>query len=267
MTDLSWLSRTTLLIGSEKLQKLQNAHVLIVGLGGVGSFAAEFIVRSGIGKVTIVDGDVVDPTNRNRQLPALAINHGQNKVDIMAERLLNINPEVKLTAINSFLSPEKAEQILTETKFDYVMDCIDSITPKLTLLITAHQKGLKIISSMGAGGKLDPTKIRYADIFDTKQCYLAKTVRKRLRALGIVTGINVVYSTEEVNLESLMLTDGSNFKRSAYGTISYLPATFGSVCASVVIRGLIGDEIPELRHSKTKISLINKLVKKRKQKA
>jgi tRNA threonylcarbamoyladenosine dehydratase len=266
MNQPAWLSRTTLLIGEEKLQKLQNAHVLIVGLGGVGSFAAEFIVRSGIGSVTIVDGDVVDPSNRNRQLPALATTHGQNKVDIMQERLLAINPEVKLTAINSFLSPEKAAEILEATHFDYVMDCIDSITPKLTLLTTAYNKGLKIISSMGAGGKLDPTKLRYADIFDTKQCYLAKTVRKRLRAKGIITGINVVYSTEEVMLESLMLTDGSNFKRSAYGTISYLPATFGSVCASVVIREIIGDEIPELKRSKTKTDLINKLVNRRKEK-
>lgn len=264
MPNPFWLSRTTLLIGDENLQKLQNAHVLIVGLGGVGSFAAEFIVRSGVGKVTIVDGDIVDPTNRNRQLPALATNHGENKVDIMQERLLAINPELQLTAINSFLSPEKAEQILSETQFDYVMDCIDSITPKLTLLTTAYNKGLKIISSMGAGGKLDPTKIIYSDIFDTKQCYLAKTVRKRLRAKGIITGINVVYSTEEMKLESLMLTDGSNYKRSAYGTISYLPATFGSVCASVVIRDLIGDEIPELARSKRKTEMINKLVRKRK---
>lgn len=267
MTDLAWLSRTTLLIGDEKLQKLQNAHVLIVGLGGVGSFAAEFIVRSGVGKVTIVDGDIVDNSNRNRQLPALKTTIGQNKVDIMQERLLAINPELKLTAINSFLSPEKAAEILSETPFDYVMDCIDSITPKLTLLITAYNKGLKIISSMGAGGKLDPTKLVYSDIFDTKQCYLAKTVRKRLRTKGIITGINVVYSTEEMNLESLMLTDGSNYKRSAYGTISYLPATFGSVCASVVIRELIGDEIPELTQSKRKLEMISKLVRKRKTKA
>ncbi len=263
MSTLSWLSRTTLLIGDEKLQKLQNAHVLIVGLGGVGSFAAEFIVRAGIGRLTIVDGDIVDNTNRNRQLPALFTTIGQHKVDIVAERLLAINPSLKLTAINSFLSPEKAEEILNANQFDYVMDCIDSITPKLTLLQTAYQKGLKIISSMGAGGKFDPTKLCYADIFDTKQCYLAKTVRKRLRALGIITGINVVYSTEEVKLDSLMLTDGSNFKRSAYGTISYLPATFGSVCASVVIRELIGELIPELQHSNRKKEMIKKTVEKR----
>jgi tRNA threonylcarbamoyladenosine dehydratase len=259
-----WLGRTQLLIGDEKLQKLQNAHVLIVGMGGVGSFAAEFIVRAGVGRVTIVDGDVVDPSNRNRQLPALATTHGQPKVTIMAQRLLAINPELQLGAIEAFLSPTKAEEILKNGEFDYVMDCIDSITPKLTLLTTAYHKGLKIVSSMGAGGKLDPTKLVYADIFDTKQCYLAKTVRKRLRALGIVTGINVVYSTEEVMLESLMLTDGSNFKRSAYGTISYLPAAFGGTCASVVIRELIGDTIPELVRSNRKTDKINKLISGRK---
>lgn len=266
MADTSWLGRTKLLIGDEKLEKLQKAHVLIVGMGGVGSFAAEFIVRGGVGTVTIVDGDVVDPSNRNRQLPALATTHGISKVDIMAERLLAINPELNLTKINSFLSPKKAEEILSSQKFDYVMDCIDSITPKLTLLTTAHAKGLKIISSMGAGGKLDPTKLVYGDIFDTKQCFLAKTVRKRLRMKGILTGINVVYSTEEVITDSLMLTDGSNFKRSAYGTISYLPAAFGGVCASVVLRELIGDQIPELRRSNRKLDMINKLDARRKAK-
>jgi tRNA A37 threonylcarbamoyladenosine dehydratase len=125
----------------------------VVGLGGVGSFAAEFVARSGVGTMTIVDGDVVDPSNRNRQLPALATNHGEPKADIMTERLLAINPELKLTTIKEFLSPEAAEKLLSENQFDYVMDCIDSITPKLTLLSTAYNKGLKIVSSMGAGGK------------------------------------------------------------------------------------------------------------------
>ena len=131
--DVSWLSRSELLIGPQGIQALQAAHVLIVGLGGVGSFAAEFIARAGIGTMTIVDGDVVDPSNRNRQLPALATNHGVAKVKIMAERLLAINPELVLHTHESFLSPEAAKAILEETKFDYVMDCIDSVTPKLTL--------------------------------------------------------------------------------------------------------------------------------------
>ncbi len=240
MSDLAWLGRTKLLIGDEGIQKLQNAHVLVVGLGGVGSFAAEFIARSGVGTMTIVDGDVVDPSNRNRQLPALSTTHGQPKADLMEERLLEINPELKLKSIREFLSPEALEEILTNNHFDYVMDCIDSITPKLTLLTTAHHKNLRIVSSMGAGGKVDPTKIRTADLFDTRECYLASLIRKRLRKLGIRSGIKAVYSTEKMMEESLMLTDGSNFKKSAYGTISYMPAAFGGVCASVVLRDLLG---------------------------
>jgi tRNA A37 threonylcarbamoyladenosine dehydratase len=239
MSDLAWLGRTKLLIGDEGIQRLQNAHVLVVGLGGVGSFAAEFIARSGVGMMTIVDGDVVDPSNRNRQLPALFTTHGQPKADLMAERLLAINPDLKLTSIREFLSPEAAEKILSSNHFDYVMDCIDSVTPKLTLLTTAFNKNLKIVSSMGAGGKVDPTKIKTADLFDTRECYLAALMRKRLRRLGIRAGIKAVYSTEKMIDESLMLTDGANYKKSAYGTISYMPAAFGGVCASVVLRDLL----------------------------
>ena len=269
MSDLAWLGRTKLLIGEERLQKLQNAHVLVVGLGGVGSFAAEFIARSGVGTMTIVDGDVVDPSNRNRQLPALATTHGQPKADLMAERLLAINPELKLTSIREFLSPEAAEAILSSQKFDYVMDCIDSITPKLTLLTTAYAKKLRIVSSMGAGGKIDPTKICVADLFDTRECYLASLMRKRLRKLGITSGIKAVYSTEEMMAESLMLTDGANYKKSAYGTISYMPAAFGGVCASVVLRDLLEypvemeKKLPALasREKKQKETEAKKLVK------
>lgn len=240
--DTSWLARTQLLIGAENIEKLSTKHVLVMGLGGVGSFAAEFICRAGIGEMTIVDGDIVDPTNRNRQLPALATNHGEPKVHIMAERLRAINPDVKLHVVQEFLTPEKCEAIL-ETPFDYVMDCIDSVTPKLLLLTTAFQKGLPIVSSMGAGGKTDPTQIRVADLFDTYNCKLAHYVRKRIRRLGVKSGIKAVFSMEEVDKNSLILTDGSNFKQSAYGTMSYLPALFGGTAASVVIRDLIGMEV------------------------
>jgi tRNA threonylcarbamoyladenosine dehydratase len=238
MSDLQWLSRTELLIGKERLMKLQKAHVLVVGMGGVGSFAAEFICRGGIGTMTIVDGDVVDPSNRNRQLPALATTHGLPKADIMAERLLAINPDLKLTVIKEFITPDRAEQILS-TPYDYVVDAIDSITPKITFLKTAYERKVKIVSSMGAGGKLDPTKLQVVDISKTHNCPFAQYVRKRLRELGVKKGIKAVFSPEEPIKASLMLTDGRNFKKSAYGTISYLPATFGSVCASVVIRDLI----------------------------
>lgn len=239
MSDLSWLSRSALLVGDDGISLLQQKHVLVVGLGGVGSFAAEFICRSGIGEMTIVDGDVVDPTNRNRQLPALATNHGVSKAQIMKERLLAINPSLKLNVVQEFLTPSKCREIM-EGKFDYVMDCIDSITPKVTLLLSALEKDVPIVSSMGAGGKLDPTKLHVTFLPETYQCVFAQYVRKRLKKLTNHEKVKAVFSTEEVMKDSLVMTDGNNFKRSAYGTISYLPATFGAVCASVAIRDLLG---------------------------
>jgi len=238
MSDISWLSRTELLIGKEKLMKLQNAHVLVVGMGGVGSFAAEFICRSGVGTMTIVDGDTVDPSNRNRQLPALSTTHGLPKADVMAERLLAINPDLKLHVIKEFITPDRAEELLSH-HFDYVVDAIDSITPKLLFIKTAYEKKVRIISSMGAGAKLDPTKLQVVDISKTHNCPFAQYVRKRLKEYGIKKGVKTVFSPENPIKESLMLTDGTKFKKSAYGTISYLPAAFGGVCASVVIRDLI----------------------------
>jgi len=236
--DTSWLSRTQLLIGEEKLAKLTRSHVMVVGMGGVGSFAAEFICRSGIGKMTIIDGDVVDPTNRNRQLPALAINHGVSKADIMAERLLAINPELELTVIKQFINPEMVDQLLSSNP-DYVIDAIDSITPKITFIKMAYEKKLPLVSSMGAGAKLDPTQLKVTDISKTIICPFAQQIRKMLKKHGIYKGIKVVFSPEEPIKESLMMTDGSNYKKSAYGTISYLPATFGAVVSSVVIRDLL----------------------------
>jgi tRNA A37 threonylcarbamoyladenosine dehydratase len=239
-TDFSWLSRTELLIGTAALQTLAQSHIMVVGLGGVGSFAAEFIARSGVGKMTIIDGDVVDPTNRNRQLPALATNHGQSKADIMAERLHAINPELELTVIKSFITPEMVTGLFT-THPDYIIDAIDSITPKLTFIQMAYENKMKMVSSMGAGGKLDPAQLQVVDISKTYNCPFAQQIRKVLkRKYNIRKGIKVVFSPEEPDKESLMLTDGKNYKKSAYGTISYLPAVFGAVAASVVIRDLIG---------------------------
>jgi len=237
-TDLSWLSRTQLLIGERALQQLASSHVMVVGLGGVGSYAAEFIARSGVGQMTIIDGDVVDPTNRNRQLPALATNHGQPKALIMEERLKAINPELELKVIREFINPEMVLQHLEE-KPDYIIDAIDSITPKVTFIRMAHEMGLRVVSSMGAGAKLDPTQLKVVDISKTWNCPFAQQVRKYLKQHQIRKGIKVVFSPENPIKESLMLTDGKNYKRSAYGTISYLPAVFGAVAASVVIRDLI----------------------------
>ena len=250
MSDLSWLSRSELLVGKSGIDKLQKAHVLVVGLGGVGSFAAEFICRSGVGEMTIVDGDVVDPSNRNRQLPALFTTHGVSKAEWMAERLIAINPDLKLHVIKEFLTPDACQELM-KNSYDYVMDCIDSITPKLTLIREAYLSGKRIVSSMGAGGKTDPTKIRVADLYDTYTCKLAFYIRKRVKKLGVAKGVRAVFSTEDMDKDSLIMTDGSNYKQSAYGTISYLPAAFGGVAASVVIRDLLEIPVETVKRPKT----------------
>ena len=237
-----WLQRTELLVKEEGIERLQSANILIVGLGGVGSFAAEFLVRSGIGNLTIVDGDTVDITNINRQLPALNSTIGKNKTDVVAERILDINPEVNLKKINEFLEPERMEELLTQEKFDYVLDCIDSLSPKLALIITCKRKKIKLVSAMGAGGKTDPSKVMVRDISKTNNCFLAKQIRKKLKKEQIHKGFRCVFSTEIQDENSLKMTDGSNYKKSFYGTISYMPAIFGLYAAAEVIRFLLKKE-------------------------
>lgn len=233
-----WTERAELLFKKEGLEKLKNANILIVGVGGVGSFAAEFIARAGVGKITIVDGDVVDITNINRQLPALHSTVGKPKIDVVGDRLLDINPELALTKIKEFLSPERAFEIVDE-QYDYVMDCIDSVTPKLNLIIAAKRKRVKIISSMGAGGKMEAAKVKVSDISNTENCFLAKAIKKRLRAVKIDKGVKVVFSSEIQDENSLRITDGKNFKKSFYGTNSYMPGLFGLYAAETVIRHLL----------------------------
>lgn len=238
--DRSWLSRTELLIGEDKLGLLERAHVLVVGMGGVGSFAAEFVCRSGVGAMTIVDGDIVDPSNRNRQLPALATTQGLSKAEVMAERLKAINPDLDLRVVKAFIRPEAVQELFEGQRYDYVIDAIDSISPKLTFIKAALANDCALVSSMGAGGRVDPSYIKVADISETYNCPFAQHIRKQLRRDGIRKGVTAVFSSEDTRKESLMLTDGSNFKKSAYGTISYLPAMFGATAASVVIRSLTG---------------------------
>jgi tRNA A37 threonylcarbamoyladenosine dehydratase len=238
----TWLERTELLIGTENLEKLDRAHVLLVGLGGVGSFAGEFLVRAGVGHLTIIDGDIIDITNINRQLQATHSTIGTSKSKVLVERFKDINPKLDITYFENFLEPADMSILLNQQKFDFILDCIDSLTPKLSLLKAASTSGIQIISSMGAGGKLDPSKIRIADISDTKECKFAHAVRKRLRKEGVKNGVLTVYSEEIQQKHALQYTDGAHYKRSFYGTISYMPALFGLTMAAEVIRRLIGVE-------------------------
>jgi tRNA threonylcarbamoyladenosine dehydratase len=238
MSVKNWKERTALLIEDKGVDILSKSHVLVMGLGGVGGYAAEAIARSGVGKVTIVDGDVVDPTNRNRQIQALASTHGQSKARLMEVRMKDINPDIELIVIEKFLDPGTIQEIVKQP-YDYVIDAIDSISPKMYMLQCAQEAGHKIVSSMGAGGKMDPTKVEVKDLTKTDICPFAQLIRKRMRRMKIGKGIKAVFSRELPSRDSIMRTDGSNYKKSAYGTISYLPAVFGLTCASVVIRDLI----------------------------
>ncbi len=234
---MKWIERTDLLLGTERLDKLRNANVLVVGLGGVGAYAAEMLCRAGVGNLTIVDGDVVEESNRNRQLPALVSTQGKPKAEVLEQRFRDINPDVRLVVINDFLRDEKTIELLENNKFDYVVDCIDTLSPKVFLIYHAINRGLKVVTSMGAGGKMDPSLVRIADISKSHDCKLARVVRKRLHRLGIRKGITAVYSPEVVPDEAIRLEQSQN-KNSTVGTISYMPPVFGCYVASVVIRDL-----------------------------
>ncbi len=234
-----WLERSELLIGPEAIDKLEKAHVLIVGLGGIGSFAGEFIARAGVGEITLIDGDAFDETNKNRQLTALDSTIGRNKADVLAGRIRDINPKVKLNVIQEFVVPERVWEILEVHKPDYVMDCIDSVAPKLEWIIACKRLKIKIISHLGAGGKTDPSRVEVKNLHQTYNCKLAHHIKKRLRKQNVsFKTIRAVFSSELQDKDSLKMTDGTNFKRSFYGTISYMPALFGLRGAAEVIRYL-----------------------------
>ncbi|WP_099464696.1 tRNA threonylcarbamoyladenosine dehydratase [Parabacteroides provencensis] len=233
----SWNTRTELLLGADRMEYLAKAHVLVVGLGGVGAYAAEQICRAGIGHMTIVDADTVNESNLNRQLPALHSTLGKPKAEVMASRLTDINPKLKLTVINEFLRDERTEEVLS-AKFDFIVDAIDSLSPKVFLIYHACQRGIPIISSMGAGAKTDPSQVKIDDISKTCSCALAKAVRKRLRGMGINRGVPVVFSTEMANPDAIIEIDNEQCKRSTTGTVSYMPALFGCYLASHVIRNI-----------------------------
>ena len=236
-----WLERTELLTGFDRLEKLKSSNVLVVGLGGVGAAAAEMIARTGVGKMTIVDGDVVDITNINRQLPALHSKVGEKKAFLVADKLKDINPDITLNVIDEYIDAESMHA-LVEPHYDYVVDAIDTLSPKVELLRHSYQIGHKLVCSLGAGGKIDPLKIRVTDIKKSYNCPLGRYIRKSLHKYGIYKGFKVVFSPEKVFENSVREERGRN-KRSTIGTISYMPSLFGSVCASVVIRDIL--ELPE----------------------
>ena len=236
----NWLERTELLLGAEKLAMLRRANVLVVGVGGVGAYAAEMIARAGVGRMTIADADTVNPSNINRQLVALNSTVGLPKTEVLAARLRDINPEIELTVVNEYIRDERTYELLDSARFDYVVDAIDTLSPKLALILAALERGYPLVSSMGAGAKCDPTWLEIADISKTHHCPLAHMLRKRLHKAGVRKGFHAVFSAEPVREGAMIICEERN-KKSNVGTISYLPAMFGIGCASVVIRGIIGE--------------------------
>jgi tRNA A37 threonylcarbamoyladenosine dehydratase len=234
----AWMGRTRLLLGDGPIEKLLDAHVLVAGLGGVGGIAAEMLVRAGISEISIADADTVEASNRNRQIPALKSTEDRLKTEVMVERLLDINPEVKIHIIDRYLKEGFIPEILERFRYDYVLDCIDTLTPKVNLIWHSKRLNLPIVSSMGAGGKIDPVGLQIVDISETKHCNLAKYVRKRLIRMGIRKGVDVVYSEELADPNRIIEAPEGNPKKSLIGTMSYMPAIFGCTMASVAIRNI-----------------------------
>ena len=239
MTD-NWLERTELLLGPEKLATLRRAHVLVVGLGGVGAYAAEMIARTGVGRMTVADADTVSLSNINRQLVALHSTVGLPKAEVLAARLRDINPAIELTTVEKYIRDEETYALLDAARYDYVVDAIDTLSPKLALIAATLERGMPLVSAMGAGAKTDPTRMEIADISKTHHCPLAHMLRKRLHKIGIRSGFRAVFSPEPIREGAMILCEEQN-KKPNVGTISYLPALFGIGCASVAIRSLLGE--------------------------
>ncbi len=237
---MHWQERTELLLGQEKCRILRDAHVLVVGMGGVGGYAAEMLCRAGVGALTVADADVFSETNINRQLGALHSTVGEAKNDVFERRFKDINPDLVFTSVNKYVRDDATWELLDSAHFDYVVDCIDTLSPKANLIKGALDRGIPIVSSMGSGAKTAPELVEIKDISKTHHCPLAHMLRKRLHKMGIHSGFYAVFSPEAVREGSMILCDEQN-KKSNVGTISYLPAVFGCFCASVVIRGLLGE--------------------------
>ena len=248
--ESKWTDRTALLLGEDKMLRIRDAHVLVVGVGGVGAYAAEMLCRAGVGELTIVDADTVNVTNINRQLPATHSTIGRLKTEILAQRLRDINPAIRLHEMPIYLKEEEVTSLLDGTlhcqlsianfncQFNFIVDAIDTIAPKCALIGEALRRGIPIVSSMGAGAKSDITQIRFADLWDTYHCGLAKAVRTRLKKEGLRRSLPVVFSTEQANRNAVITVEGEQNKKSTAGTISYMPAVFGCYLAEYVIRKL-----------------------------
>lgn len=230
-----WTERTEMLLGSDGLAKLQAATVTVVGIGGVGAAAAEMLVRAGVGHIVIVDSDRVSETNLNRQLPALHSTVGKLKCDVLKARLLDINPSLDIVSITEYVCEDNVGPVIGASHPDYVVDAIDTLSPKISLIQYCLANRIPLVSSMGSGAKFDATAVRVADISKTRQCPLARMLRKRLHHLGIETGFMAVFSEEVPRRESVVIEESRN-KKSQAGTVSYLPTVFGCVCAQVAIR-------------------------------
>lgn len=236
---MNWQDRTTLLIGEKYVEKLKNSHILIVGLGGVGGYAVEQLVRAGIGEITIVDNDTISCTNINRQIIAKHSTINTLKTTAIETRMLDINPQLNINKHTQFVNEENIDDLF-KINYDYVVDAIDTLSPKVQLIYKTLQQGIPLVSSMGSGGKLNPEMIKITDISKTYNCKLARTVRKRLHKLGIKKGFKTVFSPEDINKNAVSLEEAQN-KVSNVGTISYIPSIFGCFLASIVINHLINN--------------------------
>ncbi len=234
----NWQQRTEQLFGNDATERLHTTHVLVVGVGGVGAYAAEMLCRAGIGKLTLVDADTVQSSNINRQLPALHSTIGNPKAEVLAERFRDINPEIELNIRVQYIEPENIPTLLDDVKPDFIVDAIDTIQPKCHLICEAWRRRIKIVSSMGAGAKSDITQVRMADLWDTYHCGLSKAVRNGLKRMGMKRSLPVVFSTEQARPEAIIRVDDERNKKSTTGTVSYMPATFGCYLAAYVIREL-----------------------------
>ena len=235
----NWKERTVMMLGEDGVRRLSDAHVAVIGVGGVGGFAAEALARAGVGHLLALDSDEVSETNRNRQILALSSTVGRRKCDVLRERLLDINPDLDLVTIEEYITEENVASLLDGHRIDFLVDAIDTLSTKICLIQYCLKRGVPLVSSMGAGAKLDATSVRVADIAQTRMCPLAHMLRKRLHKLGIYTGFQAVFSIEEPRRSSVVLENSRN-KKSQVGTVSYLPSVFGAVCAQVAIRSIVG---------------------------